>query len=200
VLISPPELAYLYEHVEHSALGLEVQEKLRIADPKVNAILRTTVSPTVMEGGFLINVIPGDARARLDIRALPDEDMDALVEQMRKIVGNPRVELVVSKGPRNPAPPSRLDTEMFQALERAQKKLFVDAITLPAMQTGATDSAFLRQKGVHAYGINTVLTEQDTLRGHGNDERASVQGLGLFLRFTWEAVVDVAAASNTSRK
>lgn len=192
-LISPPELAYLYEHVEHSALSLEVQEKLRVADPKVNAILRTTVTATVMEGGFRINVIPGDARARLDIRALPDEDMDALVEQMRRIIDNPRVELVVSKGPRNPAPPSRLDTEMFQALERAQKKLFSDAITLPAMQTGATDSAFLREKGVQAYGAGTVLTEQDSFRGHGNDERVSIHGLGLFLQFLWEAVVDVAA-------
>jgi len=193
-LIGSPELAYLYEHVEHSTLSLEVQEKVRVADPKVNAILRTTVAPTVMEGGFRINVIPGDARARLDIRALPDEDMDALAAQMRKIIDNPRVELVASKGPRNPAPPSRLDTEMFQSLERAQKKLFVDAITLPAMQTGATDSAFLREKGVQAYGINTVLTEQDALRGHGNDERASIHGLGLFLQFLWEAVVDVAAA------
>ena len=194
VFVSPPDLAYLYEHVEHPALSREVQEKLRLIDPKVNAILRTTITPTVMEGGFRINVIPGDARARLDIRALPDEDMDAFVQQMRKIIDNPRVELVVSKGPRNPAPPSRLDTELFLALERAQQKLFPDAITLPSMQTGATDSAFLRENGVQAYGIGTVLTEEDSLRGHGNDERVSIHGLGLFLQFLWEAVVNVAAS------
>ena len=77
--------------------------------------------------------------------------------------------------------PSRLDTEMYRALERTQQKLFPEATTLPSMLTGATDSAQLRAKGVQAYGLGSVSGDGDSARIHGNDERVSVAGLRTFL-------------------
>lgn len=91
--------------------------------------------------------------------------------------------------------PSRLDTEAFLALERAQKRLFPDAVTLPMLLTGATDSAQLRAKGVQAYGIGSVMTEEESARFHGNDERLSLDGLRKFLEFVWLAVTDIAASN-----
>jgi len=110
-------------------------------------MLRTSIVPTIIKGGFRQNVIPGDAEATLDVRALPDEDIDALLRKLRDLVADPAVEIVPPPRRGRPATaPSRLDTEMFAALERAQQKTFPGVVTVPMMLTGATDSVQLRQK------------------------------------------------------
>ena len=52
-----------------------------------------------------------------------------------------------------PSAPSSIHTAMFEALEDAQQQVFPSSTTLPVMQTGATDSSFLRARGVQAYGL-----------------------------------------------
>ena len=123
------------------------------------------------------------------VRPLPDENVPALVQRMREVIDDPAVEVVPAWGSRPAAPPSGLNTEMFLALERVQKRLFPEAVTLPAMTAGTTDSAQLRAKGVQAYGIGTFGGSG----AHGNDERISVEGLGALVEFLYNAVVEVAA-------
>jgi acetylornithine deacetylase/succinyl-diaminopimelate desuccinylase-like protein len=90
------------------------------------------------------------------------------------------------------APASKLGTAMFTALEHAQKQVAPDSITLPFMTTGATDSSFLRARGVQAYGIGVPGTEEDSRGVHGNDERLEIKQLGLFVRYLFAAVTEVA--------
>jgi acetylornithine deacetylase/succinyl-diaminopimelate desuccinylase-like protein len=192
--ISPPEKAWLYTHLEDSAIGAQVQEIIRRTDFQLNSMLRTSISPTVLKAGFRSNVIPGDALATLDIRALPDEDMPAFIEQMKRVIDDPAVEITPSATSTRPAAPaSRLDSAMFMALERAQKKIFPALVTLPEMLTGATDSAQLRAKGVQAYGVGPFYPA-DANRIHGNDERVAIAGLRPFFEIVWHAVNEVAAA------
>ena len=187
--ISAPEDAALYTHLDDPA----VQEKLRTGKIQQNSMLRTSISPTVFQGGFRRNVIPGDAEATLDIRALQDEDMPAFFDRLRQVIDDPAVELIPPARTRPGSPPSRLDSDMFQALERAQQAVFPGSVTIPTMLTGATDGAQLRAKGVQAYGIGNYVEDGDS-RAHGNDERASIEGLGKFLQYLYTAVVNVAAA------
>jgi acetylornithine deacetylase/succinyl-diaminopimelate desuccinylase-like protein len=190
--ISSREDAYLYTHLEDPA----VQEKLAANHISQNSMLRTSIVPTIIKGGFRVNVIPADAQATLDVRTLPDENIDELMATLRKVINDPEVE--VQRGDKlNDRPagaPSSIHSEMFQALERAQAKLFPGAVTLPEMGTGATDSAQLRAKGVQAYGIGATTSDDDTLRVHGNDERIRLEGEGKFLEYLYTAVVDVAAS------
>ncbi len=189
--ISSPEEAALYRQVEHP----QVQEKLRALKAPYYSMLRTSIVPTIIKGGFRSNVIPAEAEATLDVRALPDEDIPALAATMRRLINDSEIEVIPPSTPGRPATPaSSLDTEMFRALEAAQKKLFPGAITLPLMVTGATDSAQLRAKGVQAYGLGSVSTDQDRSRVHGNDERLSIEGLGKFVQFLYTAATDVAAS------
>ena len=194
--ISTPEKAFWYSNVENPAHSAKIQETLRAQDISRNSMLRTSISPNIIKGGFRGNVIPGDAEATLDVRALPDEDMDAFLSTLRAVIDDPAVEVIPQWGEdaRPVTPPSKLDTEMFRALERGQKRMFPKAITLPTMLTGATDSAQLRAKGVQCYGIGSLATEEDANRIHGNDERLSISGLRPFLEFLYSVVVDVAAA------
>jgi acetylornithine deacetylase/succinyl-diaminopimelate desuccinylase-like protein len=192
--ISDAEDAFLFTNLEDPSMSSLVQEKIRVKHLGYNAMLRTTLTPTVLKGGFRINVIPGDAIAMVDCRALPDEQMDKLCEQLRKLIDDPLIEVIPPERGRPATPPSRHDTAMFAALERAQQKHFPGAVTIPMMLTGATDSAQMRAKGVQAYGLGSVSTDEESNRVHGNDERISIAGLGRFLEFLWTAVTDVAAA------
>ena len=193
--ISPAEEAFLYTHLEDSANSEMSQEKIRAHNGSYNSMLRTSIVPTIIKGGFRSNVIPGDAEATLDVRALPDEDIDALAAALRKLINDPAVEVIPPPARGRPAtPPSKLETDMFRALEGAQAKVFPGVVTLPLMLTGATDSAQLRAKGVQAYGLGSVAGDRERASVHGNDERISVDGLGKFVEFIYWAVIDIAAS------
>jgi acetylornithine deacetylase/succinyl-diaminopimelate desuccinylase-like protein len=189
--ISPPAEAEVYQHVLEA--GSEAQ--LRIKQPSYYSMLRTSVVPTMLQGGIKENVIPPIAQGTLDVRALPGEDMPLFVKLLAQVINDPQVKIVAEDTSRSmpAAPASGLHTAMFEALEAAQKEIVPAAITLPMMGTGATDSAFLRAKGVSAYGIGVPKTDAE-LRGiHGNDEHIEVASLGTFVRYEFRAVSLVAA-------
>ena len=190
--ISSPDDAYLYTHLEEPA----VQQKLAANKISQNSMLRTSIVPTIIKGGFRVNVIPADAEATLDVRALPDEKLDELIATLRKVINDPEIEIVRGdkSNDRPTGAPSSIHNEMFEALERAQAKLFPGAATLPTMGTGATDSAQLRAKGVQAYGIGPPTSDADALRVHGIDERIRLDGVGKFVEYLYTAVIDVAAS------
>lgn len=195
--ISPPAEADRYTHVADPTRTAEIQRYFAEHEPNSYSILRTSIVPTVIQGGFRNNVIPSQAEAVLDIRALPGEDMNQLQEEMRRVIADPAVEIVRDASRDRPAaPPSRLDTELFQALERTQKKMYPRALTVPTMLTGATDNAQLRSKGVQAYGFGPVADESEgEFHGaHSDQERLLESSLHQLVQFLWYTVLDVAAA------
>src|SRR6185369_8685918 len=103
------------------------------------------------------------AEATIDVRALPDEDITRFYEEMRRVIADPAVKVEpITKGLRPVAPPSRLDSEMYRALEQVSKQMFPGSTVMPTMSTGATDMAQLRAKGVQSYGIGPASTDDDT--------------------------------------
>ena len=188
--ISPSDVAFRYRNLENPRLTEIIQTQLRESDIGTNSMLRTSISPNIITGGFRRNVIPATAEVELDIRALPDEDLDQFLATLRELIDDPAVEVTAPTSMRPAAPPSSLDNELFHALEQVQQEMFPGAVTLPTMLVAATDSAQLRAKGVQAYGVGTI---QDELSGvHGPDERISIIGLGLFIEYLYRVIVDVA--------
>jgi acetylornithine deacetylase/succinyl-diaminopimelate desuccinylase-like protein len=190
--ISSPEEAFLFTHLEDPVVGPMAQETLRRKYLQYNSMLRTSISPTIFRAGFRSNVIPGDAEATLDIRAVPDEDMEKLVADLKRLIDDPAVEIVRNAVGRPSPPPSSVESEMFRALEKIQEAMFPGAATLPAMLTGATDMSFLRAKGVQSYGISAPALETES-GAHSNDERISIEGFGKFVEFIYRCVFAVAA-------
>ena len=197
--ISPPDEAFLFTHLEDPAEGSKAQETLRRSKKAsfllFNSMLRNSISPNIVQGGFRMNVIPTEAEARLDVRLLPGEDREQLMKDLRQLINDPAVEVLPDDWTTFPASPaSRLDSDLFRALEKAQSSVYPDAVTLPLMSTGATDSARLRIKGVQAYGVGPASTDEDEERVHGNDERIAIEGLDKFIEYLYRAVVEVAGA------
>jgi acetylornithine deacetylase/succinyl-diaminopimelate desuccinylase-like protein len=170
---------------------------IRKNEPRHWSMLRTSLSPTMIAGGYRTNVIPSEGTATIDTRLAPDEDAAKFLELVKEVVNDPQVE--VSYGARDtrpPTPPSKLDSDAFKALEANITKHY-KAITLPTMSTGATDMAFLRQKGIQCYGIGPATDSEDGPKGfgaHSDQERILESELYRFIRFNWDAVVDLARA------
>jgi acetylornithine deacetylase/succinyl-diaminopimelate desuccinylase-like protein len=113
------------------------------------------------------------------------------------VIDDPGIKIEpLSAGARTATPPSRIDTEMFRAIESVARRLYPGSTTLPTMLTGATDMAQLRAKGIQSYGIGPALSDQDRndYGAHSDVERIPVEQLYNFARFTWEVVLSVAAS------
>ena len=190
--ISPRDAAFRYRNLENPGLSESIRQTLRETDIGVSAMLQTTISPNIIRGGFRRNVIPAEAEAELDVRALPDEDLDGFLAALRQLIDDPAVQVTPPTSMRPAAPPSRLDSEMFLALERVQRRMFPEAITLPTMLVAATDSAQLRARGVQTYGIGLIRDDRSGV--HGTDERVSIEALGLFVEYVYRVVTEIAGA------
>ena len=195
--ISEPDDAFRYRNIENPEETDAIQQYFLENLPNYYSSVRTSVVPTIINGGFRKNVIPSEATAVLDIRMLPDEDVEGFYGQLAEVIDDPNVEIIPEDIYRPAAPPSGLDNEMFEALERVAGDMYPDAIVLPKMSNGATDMAQVRAMGVPAYGIGPIRTLAELNSGngaHSDNERVSEEAMIDFLRFMWEVVVDVAAS------
>ena len=196
--ISPPEEAARYRTILAGDETGTVQDFFAEHAPRFNSTLRTSISPNMISGGYRVNVIPSEVEATLDIRSLPDEDMVRFLDQLRKIIADPAIEVVHAPGHSRPgAAPSRLRTEAFEVLEAAVRRHY-QTLTLPTMSTGATDMAFLRARGIECYGIGPMTDSEDALKGfgaHSDQERILEEALFAFTRFNYDVVLRLAAAS-----
>jgi len=195
--ISTPEEAERYNHLSDPARSAAILKYLEDHEPTHSSMLRTSIAPTILKAGFRSNVVPSEAEATLDIRALPDEDMPKFYEYMKKLINDPQVDIVQNgRGGREPGTPSRFDTELFHSFEAAQRAMFPGAITLPTMGVGATDNSQLRAKGVQAYGFGPIIDEKDAAGGgaHADDEHLRESSLYKEVEFLWRSVLPVVSS------
>jgi acetylornithine deacetylase/succinyl-diaminopimelate desuccinylase-like protein len=194
--IAQPEDAARYKALFDSSKTVEAQDWFRKNNIEVNSMLRTSISPNIVTGGFKSNVIPSEAEATLDIRAIPGEDMEKFKAMMEKVIDDPQITIETTGNFAAPTPtPSTTGTEMYKMLENVQKRLFPGTATLPYMVTGATDMRGLRMKGMECYGIGAELPTEDmvTHAMHSDNERIKESGLYQFVRYEYEVVAGMAA-------
>lgn len=195
-LISPPEKAARYHALLNPQTAQEAQRWLLDHEPASYSMLRTSVVPTMLQAGVGPNVIPSQAEATLDIRALPDENIPGFYAEMGKVIGDPAVKIEPLPATRPPSPASHLDTEMYRVLEQVSKTMYPGATILPTMGTGASDKAQLRAKGQQSYGLGPAGLRDDSTNfgAHSDVERLAEPSIYQFTEFVWNAVTAVAAS------
>lgn len=195
--ISDPEDAERYGNIENPEKAAAIQQHFLENFPYHYSISRTSVAPTVMDAGFRKNVIPSEASAMLDIRMLPDENVDEFYAKLAAVIDDPRIEIVPERIYRPAAPPSDLDNEMFQTLERVATRMYPQATVLPIMATGATDMAQVRARGMQAYGIGPARSIEEINSGfgaHGDNERIEEDAFIELVKYMWNVVIEIAAS------
>ena len=186
-----PELAGYFDQLYRNHIVDEPtqasMEKLAGENLVARAILTNTVSTTTAHSGFKHNVIPGIAEATLDCRLLPGQDPDDFTKQVRDVVDDAkvRVETVYASN----TPPSTPQTELFGIIEDTVHDHVEEALVLPSVSAGFTDSRVFRQHGITAYGFIPILLEQEeAMTVHGHNERISVENLRLGTQILFETV------------
>ena len=194
--ISAPDAAQRYRQLLSPQPPASLHRYLAEHEPQHYSMLRTSIVPTILRAGVGPNVIPSEAEATFDVRALPDEDIPRLFADVTKLVANDAVDVVpITANLRPVSPPSGLHTDMYQALVAVTAEMFPGSAVLPTMMTGATDMAQLRAKGVQAYGIGPASTDSDTINygAHSDVERLLETELYRFVEFTWRTTIAVSA-------
>jgi acetylornithine deacetylase/succinyl-diaminopimelate desuccinylase-like protein len=145
------------------------------ADPKYNAMLRTTCVATGLTGGHATNALPQLAEANINCRIYPGESAESVRQALERVAADTAVHVLIrSQRPDSPASP--LLPEVMGPVERITRELWGNVPVIPTMSTGATDSRFFRARGVPALGVSGLFSDPTVdARAHGRDERMGIR-------------------------
>lgn len=160
-------------------------DRLAADDPTfaryVHAATHLTVSPNKATGGVKANVIPDEAVAEVDLRALPGMDRDFVDQHLRKAMGSAAEHLeLIPMSDHEPSTSPR-GNPLWEAIVDGFETHAGSRRVVPALMTVATDARYWRRRGAVAYGVglfdDRVSFGEFLSLFHGNDERVSVESV-----------------------
>lgn len=160
---------------------------------RMRAMLRNTVTPTMLDAGSQINVIPSEAEACVDGRNLPGWTPQMVLEELRAVIGSEaEVEFL------DPSTPLEADlhSPLFNTIKDVLKEHDAEATPIPFLLTGGTDAKHVTQLGTKVYGFVPGLYAgaEEGRRVHSHDERVSVRSLQWGVRVLYEVVARFASS------
>ena len=145
------------------------------ADPRYNAMLRTTCVATMLNGGHATNALPQLAEANINCRLYPTDSAEAVRREFERLINDTTVHVVV-RSQRPPSPATALLPEVIDPVTQITRDMWGNIPIIPVMSTGATDSRFYRALGVPAFGVSGLFSDPTVdARAHGRDERMSIK-------------------------
>src|SRR5262245_658039 len=187
VPIVSPELKAKYSNLQESIKDPAFLQQLE-SDLTTRALIRNTISVTVLEGSNKINVIPASASAEIDTRLVAGERLDRWIEELKLVIRDPGITIEpVLAFEANASP---IDSELVAIVAKVVKDRFPKAIITHPVLTGFTDSHFFRNLGVMSYGFSPFIAPPRELGGgfHGNDERINKKAFIDGVKFFYEIV------------
>lgn len=149
----------------------------------LNALVRTTISPTVIHAGVKENVIPDSCEFILDCRLVPGYARAQVRETLLELAGAYKNDLEIETIQTHDVSQSPIDDEFYKLIEQTVKEEIPGVGTIPLMLTGATDSRFVRELGVKAYGFCPLSTKMNLADRekliHNDNERVDLESLAL---------------------
>jgi carboxypeptidase PM20D1 len=138
-----------------------------------NAMIRTTLVPTILEAGIKDNVVPSQAIATINMRLLPGETVETAVQKITDIINDKRVTV----GPRmdnvaEPSPVSSAKGFGYQKIDAIIKQSYPDVLSSPFLMIGASDSRHFSKISPNIIKFSPMI---DPIGFHGIDERVSLE-------------------------
>jgi acetylornithine deacetylase/succinyl-diaminopimelate desuccinylase-like protein len=185
-----PEDRPYYEDIE-KGLGNPAFAKKLTSNPIHNAMVRDTVVLTVLQGGSKANVIPSESTATFDCRLIPGTSKEEFLKEIKGRLGD-GIEIKALAESQSLLP-SPLDTDLCKAIQKFAAANDPGCPVVPLLLPGATDSRFLRDKGMITYDFCPFrLEEKEMLRVHGNNERVALENLKFGTKMLVEILKEIA--------
>ncbi|MCR4315396.1 MAG: M20 family peptidase [Planctomycetes bacterium] len=159
------------------------------AQPSTDAMLRTTIAPTILRAGVKDNVIPSEARATVNFRILPGDTTESVIAHVRELIASDRIEILATDEGRDPSKVSSTSAEQFISLQKTISAMFPDAIVSPYLVLGGTDSRHYEPLSDNIYRfLPLVFKSEDLERLHGTNERIAVKDFANCIRFFFQLI------------
>jgi acetylornithine deacetylase/succinyl-diaminopimelate desuccinylase-like protein len=153
------------------------------------AMLHNTATPTKLQAGSKINVIPSVAEAQVDARLVPGQTSETFLRELRAFL-NDDYEIEFHQ-PTTTGIESAPDSPLYEMMVRTLKRHDPQAIVLPELVVGATDARHVTKLGTKVYGFCPLFDHPAEMeRIHGDDERISVRNIGFGTQLLYEVVRD----------
>jgi acetylornithine deacetylase/succinyl-diaminopimelate desuccinylase-like protein len=151
----------------------EAARRLSAVNPYFNATLRTTCTPTMLNGGHAENALPRDASVTVNCRIMPGTPAVEVEQTIVSLVDGLNIEIsIIYEG--IPSEPSIIPAAFLEGNEAMVEARWGDIPVIPNMSTGATDGLFYRNVGIPVYGVGAAFFKPDDIRAHGLDERLGI--------------------------
>ena len=159
-----------------------------------NAMIRTTIAPTVIGGGNKSNMVPCTARAVVDSRIRPGDSIESVVTHVHDTIDDPKVSVnQVGSEPSEPSPVSDIGSASFEALRTTIHQVYPDAMVAPGLLIGRTDSRHYVGLADNSFRFLPMrLTSDDVKRIHGTNERISTDNYAEIIRFYIQLMLNAA--------
>ena len=166
--------------------------KKRLAKSNMlNATIRTTTAPTIINAGIKDNILPGKAEAVVNFRILPGDDLRTVYEMVLERINDDRVKVSPLEGDTlegasgwDPTPVADTESPYFLTLSRLVKQAFPEALVLPYLVTSSTDARRYDAITENALRFYPVKLSREELKSiHGIDERLSIENCGKMVSF-----------------
>jgi acetylornithine deacetylase/succinyl-diaminopimelate desuccinylase-like protein len=160
--------------------------------PEYNAVMRTTCVATLLEAGHAENALPQRARATVNCRVLPDQPVAEVERTLNHVISDDKVK-ITPKGQAVLSPPSPNNPEIMDAVSALAGEMWPGVPIIPTMSGGYTDSRWLRNAGIPAYGVSGLFTDPAKSGVHGRNEQVGVKELYDSEEFLYQLVKRLAA-------
>lgn len=142
---------------------------------EMNALVRTTVAFTQMEGSSARNVIPPEAKMVSNIRLNPADSAASALAYLEKTVNDPAVE-ITSLESFEPSPVSETGCDAWEKVAAAVANTWPGCIVSPYLMVQCSDSRHYRDLSNHVYRFSAMdLTAEERSTIHGNNERIRLE-------------------------
>lgn len=154
------------------------------ADPRAAALLRTTVAPTMIDGGDKENVLPGRATAMINFRLHPRDTSASILEAAQAAVrGVPGVTVEWASPPNEASPVSSTTSDSYRLIAAVARAAGGGAPVAPTLVLGATDSRHYAGVAENVYRFSPALLSDEEIAGvHGVNEKISVANVERMIR------------------
>jgi carboxypeptidase PM20D1 len=161
--------------VKHEKLfGKQILRKLS-KDPFTNSLIRTVITPTLIHGGIKENVLPVSAVANLNIRIMPGDSIESVMNYQSGRINDERVKINMKAPFYNPSLVSSTDTKAWELLAELISSVFPGVAVAPFLFPATTDSHHYTglSKNIYRF-IPLKLNPEDREKIHGVGERIGI--------------------------
>ena len=142
--------------------------------PVINAMIRTTTAPTMLNGSIKSNVLPIEATALINFRLHPRDTTESVTKHVRRVVGSNDVEVRFLEG-REASEISSWDSPGFKIVSSSLKKVYGEIVPVPGLMIAASDTRHYSKIADNSFRFNPFFIVPKDMTGiHGTNESIEV--------------------------